>query len=380
MSQAAQRPDAKGWCPGAYRPMMSGDGLVVRVRPLLARVTAEQAFGLCDLAEQFGSGTIDLTNRANLQIRGVRPEDHEALLDGLRGLELLPDDPALEARRNILVPPDWVDGDATSTITRELIQKLDELPILPAKFGFAIDAGTAPMLANQSGDLRIERSDDGWIARADGLPRGVPVTLDTAVDQLIEMANWFIASGGFDTKRMARHLTSVKAPDDWQQVAPRHEHDGPLIGQNPIGAVYGVAFGQMIAQDLRALLNACGCKALRVTPWRLILTEDAAPVKSETFITDPNDPLLRIDACSGAKGCPAGEFDTRALARELAGLTEGSLHVSGCAKGCARPRVADVTLVGRDGKIDLVQNGLPWDEPMARALAPSALKDRIGDL
>ncbi len=27
------RIDVKGWCPGALRPMESGDGLVVRVRP-----------------------------------------------------------------------------------------------------------------------------------------------------------------------------------------------------------------------------------------------------------------------------------------------------------------------------------------------------------
>ena len=40
------RPDAKGWCPGAYRPMMSGDGLVVRVRPVLARLTQAQVLGL----------------------------------------------------------------------------------------------------------------------------------------------------------------------------------------------------------------------------------------------------------------------------------------------------------------------------------------------
>ena len=29
-------PQVKGWCPGAHRPMMSGDGLVVRIRPRLA--------------------------------------------------------------------------------------------------------------------------------------------------------------------------------------------------------------------------------------------------------------------------------------------------------------------------------------------------------
>ena len=64
-------PVVQGWCPGAHRPMMSGDGLVVRVRPRLARLSAAQTLGLCDLALRFGNGTIDLTNRANLQLRGV---------------------------------------------------------------------------------------------------------------------------------------------------------------------------------------------------------------------------------------------------------------------------------------------------------------------
>ncbi|MFD1807161.1 hypothetical protein ACFSHQ_00890 [Gemmobacter lanyuensis] len=35
----------QGWCPGALRPMMSGDGLVVRVRPRLGRLRADQARG-----------------------------------------------------------------------------------------------------------------------------------------------------------------------------------------------------------------------------------------------------------------------------------------------------------------------------------------------
>ena len=31
----------KGWCPGALRPMQSGDGLVVRVRPFGGRLEAD---------------------------------------------------------------------------------------------------------------------------------------------------------------------------------------------------------------------------------------------------------------------------------------------------------------------------------------------------
>ena len=36
----------KGWCPGALRPMQSGDGLVVRVRPFGGRLEAHRSPGL----------------------------------------------------------------------------------------------------------------------------------------------------------------------------------------------------------------------------------------------------------------------------------------------------------------------------------------------
>ena len=104
---ATHRPEAKGWCPGAYRPMMSGDGLVVRVRPTCARLTADQVVGLCEVADALGNGVIDLTSRANLQIRGVSEDNHAEVLQRLAALDLLRDDPALESRRNILISPFW---------------------------------------------------------------------------------------------------------------------------------------------------------------------------------------------------------------------------------------------------------------------------------
>jgi len=65
--------------------------------------------------------------------------------------------------------------------------------------------------------------------------------------------------------------------------------------------------------------------------------------------------------------------ETRTLARALAGRVNGDLHVSGCEKGCARPRKADVTLVGRDGGFDLVRGGKPGDVPARRGLTADAL-------
>ena len=74
------RPDLrKGWCPGALRPMLAKDGLLVRLRITGGLVSAKRAQALADLAEAHGSGLFDLSARANLQMRGVRPDTLPAL-------------------------------------------------------------------------------------------------------------------------------------------------------------------------------------------------------------------------------------------------------------------------------------------------------------
>jgi precorrin-3B synthase len=87
-------------------------------------------------------------------------------------------------------------------------------------------------------------------------------------------------------------------------------------------------------------------------------------------VAGPGDPLLAVDACPGAPACAAASVETRALARALAGRVAG-LHVSGCAKGCARGPPARVTLVGREGRFDLVRAGTAWDRPLRRGLTPA---------
>jgi precorrin-3B synthase len=55
-----------------------------------------------------------------------------------------------------------------------------------------------------------------------------------------------------------------------------------------------------------------------------------------------------------------------------------TLHVSGCAKSCASSAAASVTLVGRDGRFDLVRNGKAGDAPLlfglSAAEAPAAVQ------
>ena len=380
----------KGCCPGAWRPMMSGDGLIVRVRPRLGRVTRAQAEGLCDVAARHGSGIIELTNRANLQIRGIAETSHDAVMDDLASLGLLDADPALEDRRNILVDPLWRPGDLTCRLAEALLDRLADLPDLPAKFGFAIDTGTEPRLYAASADVRLERATDGrLIVRADGSATGRLVEEDEACDMAIALARWFADTVRTcpEMRRMAGLLAKTALPACWKGVPPRdqpvsgrHAGAAPLApGATALGPVVGIAFGQVQASGLVSALQTSGAASIRVTPWRLVVFEDGREGAGfgPDFITRAGDPLLSVDACPGAPYCAEASVETRALARELAAAGTTGLHVSGCAKGCARPDRAALTLVGREGNFDIVRDGRACEPPQRYGISADTIAATI---
>lgn len=366
----------KGWCPGALRPMQSGDGLVVRVRPFGGRLDAAQVAGLAQLAKRFGNGLIDVTSRANLQIRGVDEQGHRAVLDGLARLRLLDPDADIEARRNILVTPFWNSGDETQALAAELEEALAESALaLSTKFGFAIDDGRSRVLAGDSADVRIERDGAGClVVRADGARLGRSVRRGEAVSTALALANWFIESGGAKggRGRMAAHIAAGAAalPEALRgETEPAAVMAASRPGHYSQGAMVGVAFGQMLHSTLHQF-SSCG-HALRMTPWRMVLSEGKREMPSAAgLITEPHDPALRVIACSGAPRCREAHADTRALAAALAPriAADAQLHVSGCAKGCARSGASAATLVATSAGFNLVRDGTTRDEPVLRGL------------
>lgn len=106
-------PRIKGWCPGAWRPMATGDGWLVRVRPPLGQLSRQQIMALCDAAETYGSGLIELTSRANLQLRGVTDESWPPLMAFLVENQLVSDDPEVERQPQLMLAPAWQNGDDT---------------------------------------------------------------------------------------------------------------------------------------------------------------------------------------------------------------------------------------------------------------------------
>ena len=77
-------PAIKGWCPGVLSPMESGDGLIVRLKLTGGIVPLDLAGQIAQWSRRWGNGQIDLTGRANLQLRGVTSENLPDLQDALR--------------------------------------------------------------------------------------------------------------------------------------------------------------------------------------------------------------------------------------------------------------------------------------------------------
>ena len=364
----------RGWCPDLFAPMQSGDGWLVRLKPRLARLTAAQGRLIAGQAARHGNGIIELTGRGNLQLRGLTPASAERLARFAVGAGLADLEPAIERRRNILLSP--LAGDAARRVALELERLLaadGALSALPGKFGFAIDDDGPLRLHDAAADIVLRAVDGGWQV---GAAFGAPPVLRRAQDApgtALALAHDWIASGA--TGRPSRGHGA-------DEGAGRRAI-GPLPALRAFGI--GLPFGQTDAATLDHLCGLAvrfGDGILHATPWRAVVLsgvapEDAAALRAAVaglaarLIVEPDDPGWLVSACVGRPGCTSGSVDARADARALldsgallrAGVRAASLHVSGCAKGCAHPGPAAITLVGCAGRYGLVRAGRAGDTP-----------------
>ncbi|TIP24057.1 MAG: precorrin-3B synthase [Mesorhizobium sp.] len=136
----------------------------------------------------------------------------------------------------------------------------------------------------------------------------------------------------------------------------------------------GLPFGSIPAQKLIGLTQhalTLGATEIRLAPHRALLFIGLSPTACHSlqqtattlgFVTDAADPRTKIAACPGAPACASGRIATRDIAESIAAenrdlLDAVTLHISGCAKGCAHPGRAALTLVGGDNGAGLVVDG-----------------------
>jgi precorrin-3B synthase len=382
--------EVKGWCPGALRPMMSGDGLIVRIRPFCGAFSLDQARGLAELARRLGNGHIDLTRRANLQLRGLLDEHMPELYAELGMLGLIDPDAETEATRNLMVAPlaglDRAEKLDVRPIARAIAEGLagdQRLRALPGKFGLLLDGGGTVSIAAERADIAL-LAVEGGIALGLDTPAGTrwlgAVSPDLAAATALAAARAFLDAAGPTPRIRMRNLSAGGLAQVRSTLAPmlRSCEVVPATTARRLGAfgaAVGVAapFGRLEAEQLQrlaSLAEAAGAAELRLSPWRTVYfgardttaalqAVDAASLFG--LIVDSDDPLLRIEACPGAPDCKSSSVDARGDARRLAALVStngyaGSIHVSGCAKGCARSTPSELVLVGKGGRYRLVRN------------------------
>ncbi len=398
MSAATRETMRRGWCPGTLRPMLTGDGLLVRLHPPRNALTPEQLAQVAELASRHGNGQIEISGRGNLQLRGIREEAHPALVDDLLEADLVDEAEGDGPNRLVLTSPlaglasdELLDAAALA----EAVERAGRgVTGLPAKFSIVVDGGGALALGGFASDLRLIAV--AAKAVAFGLPGELwygPVAQDEVPAHVALLLGCFVAASHRNPDRIRRMrdldseamaalcgLVPMPAPASRPKPSPVG-----LVAEryNRVAVLAGLPFGRTDADGLRrlsGLARNAGIREIRLSPWRGFafcgLPGDAADalrntLRSEGLIVEAADPRLSVSVCTGAPACARGEVpaltDAAMLAEAMAPrLADGlSLHVSGCAKSCAHSGSADLTLVGRDGRYDVIIEGGAGDAAIA---------------
>ena len=221
-------------CPGALHVHHAADGALARIRLPGGVITGTQLEALADAADRFGAGTLELTARGNVQVRGIT--DTTAVADAVAAAGLLPS-PTHELVRNIVASPlsGRLGGRAdVRPWVGELDHALQADPVLaglPGRFLFSIDDGSADV-SGLAADVGVHVVDDGVALLMNGRDTGIRLAADEAVTAMITVAARFAESRGTawrikeldDPGALVAGFTPVRAP------VPIPAPPGPPVG------------------------------------------------------------------------------------------------------------------------------------------------------
>ena len=168
-------PAIKGWCPTLLSPMQSGDGWLARVKPSAGVLTAAAVRLIADAARRHGNGHIDLTSRANLQVRGLSPHSAEDFAETIITAGLANTNASLETIRNVMASPLGPDDSTASFDTHVVGHGIEAmlsgepaLWALPSKFGVLVDGGGVLPLQEITADIMVRAHEGKLTVHLDG--------------------------------------------------------------------------------------------------------------------------------------------------------------------------------------------------------------------
>ncbi|WP_419683666.1 precorrin-3B synthase [Burkholderia theae] len=373
------RPSA---CPGLVRVVAAADGGLCRIKLPGGRLDAHQARAIAAAARACGSGAIDATNRANLQLRGIRDDAADALTRALLDAGLGPridagaDAAALAASddaRNLMLSPlaghdpaALVDSRSLSMPLLDMLAREPRRGELSPKFSIQLDGGESVAALDHPHDIWLAawRRDDGAVRIAAGLAGCPPVAhgdrpalVDVSPDQSVALVRAlllaFLDLAPADVTRMraliatcgerallerAQHYLPFPLAADPALAGWRRMRADPALrfGARPsydaarcsVGAQF--VLGRLDATQLErlaALADTDGDGTLSMTPWQGVfmhgVSRERAPatlaaLASLGLVCTPSDPLATLVACTGSAGCAKAHADTKHDALALA--------------------------------------------------------------
>lgn len=384
------------FCPGILKAVPAKDGLLLRIRIPGGLIEPAQLRAISRAASMGADGQVEITSRANIQVRALTNRRMPAVTRELTAVGLLPS-PAHDRVRNIMASPlaglDAEELFDTTPLVRLLDLRLRAEPVfaeLHPKFSMALDGG-GRWFSGETDDLALRAfragDDTLWHLFVGGVATRLAVPTANAVDCLLEAARFCLRHCS-DVGVPARGRVLAEVPGSLQSLTGVIFHltlpCAPpqvvaAVAEVPVGIdsardsafseiVPSIPLGRLSAMQASeiAAIAARRNVELRLAPWRGIviglvprqaLPEVVNVLRSVDLSTDESDGYRGVSACAGIDGCDASLADVRgdaaALARVLAGreLKPGwTVHISGCEKQCAmRTRASAKLVAGETG-------------------------------
>lgn len=418
------RPSA---CPGLLRIVPALDGGICRIKLPGGVLRGAQARAIAEAARQHAGGVLELTNRSNLQIRGVLPGQEAPLIAALLAANLGPRVAAADDVRNLMLSPaaglDPLARMDVRPLAAKLLDLLQDTPALHAlspKFALQLDGGETLAMREHPHDLWLAAEDDQHLLLGlAGCPVDAPLArIETAqaVDLVRELLLLFLDLATPEQTRMRQLLAQIPAsellqrlqarlgfslqpaPIDWQ---PRTALMRPPAGIYPQAqpglcmVVAGAQLGRLHAEQLFALAELSeryGDGELRLTPWQGLLLGNVPEAKAGELmaalselglLTQAEEPLLGLVACTGSAACARGLADSKHHALHLAELLRESgarpqVHLSACPRSCASARVQPYTLLASTPDHYQLYQRTPEAPGFGRLLVPAMTIDEAG--
>ncbi len=379
------------FCPGVLHPVQAKDGLLLRIRVPGGLIEANQLRTIAELSRSFADGTIEITSRANLQLRTIRNQDLSHIVAIISSAGLLPS-PQHDRVRNIVTSPiaglDAEEFMDPRPLIHELDRQLRAEPIfanLHPKFSFAIHGGPR-RFSRDLDDISLEAVASksvlhfhlsiGGVSAGFVTHRADAVTcMLAAAKKCIELAlesNTHVRAKAIFAIPGAREhivdaLSHMLTPSP--QSPPTPTVNEPLIGVHPtteesrVSIIPSVPLGKVTAPQAYSLADAASewKGDLRFAPWRGVVLGSVPMSAADKIVgqlrsiglpCDGRDGFQGIAACAGITGCDAALADVRRDAASLAQRFSGhagpsgwTVNLSGCAKQCGRRHGATADLV-----------------------------------